>query len=394
MALQYHRQPFKTVYLLYESFSTLFFKFPAWFLIAIPRRWRPVPTRSFLRTLSIHLISHVVAALDKTGPLAREPSHRALEGDDGVWVDPVPHLMDRTLQSWASIASVEPIPIPGYFYGTKPDLHKSLDLSQRKVIYSLHGGSYIQCSAHPSGVNSTIVRAFLDKTHGSVPFVFAIEYRLSTTHPLKPSNPFPAALLDALAGYNYLINTLHIPPSNIIIEGDSSGGNLALALTRYLVEHQSQNPDIPPPVGLLLLSPWCDIGFSHDVPPPPSQYTLGLSADYDPAPRGMDYAKEAFVGPHGMGAAEINPYISPASRHRSMNASFKGFPKTFICAGEVENLHPQIQLLKKRMVRDIGDDQVTYWEGKDESHDYLVFPWLSPTWERTMKEVSDWIHSL
>ncbi|KAJ8077339.1 hypothetical protein PM082_001769 [Marasmius tenuissimus] len=389
MALQYHRQPFKTVYLVYETFSTLFFKFPAWFLIAIPRRWRPIPTRSFLRTISIHLISHVVATLDKTGPLAREPSHRALEGDDGVWVDPVPHLMDHKLKSWASVASVEPIPIPGYFYGTRLDLHKD----QRKVIYSLHGGSYIQCSAHPSGVNSTIAHAFLNNTNKAITCVFAIEYRLSTTHPLKPSNPFPAALLDALAGYNYLVNTLNIPPSNIIIEGDSSGGNLALALTRYLVE-QHQNPDIsgipPPPGGLLLLSPWCDIGFSHDVPS--SQYTL--SADYDPAPRGIDYAKEAFVGPHGMGAAEINPYISPASRHRSMKASFDGFPKTFICAGEVENLYPQIQLLKERMVRDIGRDQVTYWEGKDESHDYLVFPWLSPTWERTMKEISDWIHSL
>ncbi|KAL0578756.1 hypothetical protein V5O48_003254 [Marasmius crinis-equi] len=339
----------------------------------------------------MHIISHVVSVLDKTGPLTREPSHLRLEGEDGVWVEPVPDLIVRELKTWASVASVEPIRIPGYFFGTRLGVDHDPAARKHKVIYSLHGGSYIQCSAHPSDINSTIARALIDKTNNAVTSVFAIEYRRSTTDPLEPSNPFPTALIDALAGYNYLVSTLSIPASNIIVEGDSAGGNLALALTRYLVEHQTAGvPGMPPPPGgLLLLSPWCDIGFSHDVPR--SKYTL--SKDYDPPPNGMDYAKEAFVGPHGMGAAEINPYISPASRHRSMRASFEGFPKTFICAGEQENLHPQIQLLKQKMAKDLGEG-VTYWEGKDESHDYLIFPWLSATWDRTMKEISNWISSL
>ncbi|KAG7098679.1 hypothetical protein E1B28_000593 [Marasmius oreades] len=386
MTLQYRRQPLKTIYLAYEAFTTVFIKIPVWVIIALLKSWRPVPTRSISRTILVQLISNLVNVMDKTGPLTYEPSFRDLEDKDGVWVDPVSHLVTGELKTWAFVASVKPIRIPGYFFGTR--IEHPANPSQ-KVVYSLHGGSYIQCSAHPSGVNSTLAHALLSKTNSNITTVFAIEYRLSATHPLIPSNPFPAALVDAIAGYNYLVSTLGVPSSNIIIEGDSSGGNLALALTRYLVEHQTTTDMPSPPGGLLLLSPWCDIGLSHDVP----RSNSILKADYDPEPCGMDYAKEAFVGPHGMGAADINPYISPASLHPSLSVSFKGFPKSFICAGEAENLHPQIQVLKGRMVRDI-DERVTYWEGKDEPHDYLLFPWLSPTWAATMKAISDWVSSI
>ncbi|KAF9263256.1 alpha/beta-hydrolase, partial [Marasmius fiardii PR-910] len=347
------------------------------------RSWRPVPTRSVARTILVHLISHLVNVMDKTGPLSREPSFRELEGNDGVWVDPTPQLIVGELGTWASVASVEPIRIPGYFFGTRNESYVN---SSQKVVYSLHGGSYTQCSAHPSGINSTIVQALLRKTDSNITTVFAIEYRLSTANPLEPTNPFPTALIDALAGYSYLVRTLGIPSSSIIIEGDSNGGNLALALTRYLVGHKTTHGMPPPPGGLLLLSPWCDIGLSHDVP----RSKAILKADYDPEPNGMDYSKEAFIGPHGMGAADINPYISPGSLHPSMSISFKGFPKTFICAGGTENLHPQIQVLRQRMTRDI-DQRVTYWEGKDEPHDYLLFPWFSPAWGVTMEAISDWV---
>lgn len=53
--------------------------------------------------------------------------------------------------------------------------------------------------------------------------VLSVDYRLSHL------NPFPAALIDAISGYVYLINNRSIDPKRIVVVGDSAGGNLALA---------------------------------------------------------------------------------------------------------------------------------------------------------------------
>ena len=62
-----------------------------------------------------------------------------------------------------------------------------------------------------------------------------IDYRLA------PQNPFPAALYDLLLTYLSLIDppdgTFHdaVPPSKIVIAGESSGGNLCLGLLQFLL---------------------------------------------------------------------------------------------------------------------------------------------------------------
>ncbi|EEB96824.1 hypothetical protein MPER_03971 [Moniliophthora perniciosa FA553] len=192
--------------------------------------------------------------MGKCGPVTHEPRYTQLEESEdaeGIWVDPVgPELITGDLKIWAFVALVRPIRIPGYLYHRKlkeneVTSHSTTPAMPQKTVYSLHGGGYISGTAHPSGSYASICRALLEETDLSVKSVFALEYRLSSTFPLEPSNPFPAALLDALAGYNYLVNVRGIPTSDIIIEGDSAGGNLALALTRYLVEH-SGLPNLPP----------------------------------------------------------------------------------------------------------------------------------------------------
>jgi hypothetical protein len=44
-------------------------------------------------------------------------------------------------------------------------------------------------------------------------------------------------------------------------------------------------------------------------------------------------ARDSYLGPLGMDATAHSTYIPSASLHPSMNADFKGFPKTFIVAG-------------------------------------------------------------
>jgi len=128
--------------------------------------------------------------------------------------------------------------------------------------------------------------------------VFAVEYRLSKHSPDEPAHPFPAALLDALAGYVYLTVTIGLAPDDIIIAGDSAGGNLALALVRYLVENAGLIAGLPaPPMALLLLSPWADPGDTSV--PPGSRANANMVSDYIGPPEGPValYARRAFFGP-------------------------------------------------------------------------------------------------
>jgi acetyl esterase/lipase len=80
---------------------------------------------------------------------------------------------------------------------------------------------------------------------------------LSTLPISKTSNPFPAALQDSLTSYLYLINDLRISPNDIVLSGDSAGGNLAIALLRYISEYGAEL-NIPNPAASLIWSPWID----------------------------------------------------------------------------------------------------------------------------------------
>ena len=130
-----------------------------------------------------------------------------------VWVEPTPQLLNAEISNWAKAAKVMPSTIPG-FWMNKENIISDVGASPRpggKIVYSLHGGAYIRLSANPHDLPANIGRGLLEHCV-EVCHVFAIEYRLSKHTPDEPSHPFPAALLDALAGYVYLTGTVGFPP--------------------------------------------------------------------------------------------------------------------------------------------------------------------------------------
>lgn len=99
---------------------------------------------------------------------------------------------------------------------------------------------------------------------------FAVQYRLS------PQDPFPAALLDALAGYLCLLyppqGSLHdaVDASDLCFAGNSSRRNPVLALIQLILEIRKQNlpegimwqgfrRDLPLPVRVTALSSYNDM---------------------------------------------------------------------------------------------------------------------------------------
>ncbi|KAM6497906.1 Alpha/Beta hydrolase fold [Amanita muscaria] len=393
MSFAFRHQPLKGLYLTYQALTLLFLRLPWWITRSLLRSWRPRPSWDIKRAVFLNLIRHRSYVISQTGPLSRFPNHRHIEqdvGEYGVWVKAVPELVKGELEAFATAASVKPATIPGYWIhksGTNIKI-ASPPVPDEKVLYRLHGGGYTGLSAHPSDVTATMSHD-LPKFTCAIRRVFSIEYRLSSAKPFPVANPFPAALIDALAGYNYLVHDVGFSPSDIVIMGDSAGGNLALALTRYLLEHQ--HPEVnhmpAPPGALVLVSPWCDSSGSHETPG--STAILFKNVDYL---RPLTYIKAAFLGPHGFQAAAKNKYISPSSK--SLTIDFKGFPRTFIVAGGLEMLLDEIKTLRARMTEDLGEGdglgdgegKVKYLEEPDAVHDYLAFKWHEPEKTRTL----DW----
>ena len=112
-----------------------------------------------------------------------------------------------------------------------------------RVILQLHGGGYI-------GPMKNIYRRFAVK-YSQISFgadVLTPDYRVA------PEHPYPAALEDAVYAYRWLLEEKKYQPSQIVVAGDSAGGNLALELAPA-VKAQGRSQ----PCALVLMSPWTDM---------------------------------------------------------------------------------------------------------------------------------------
>ena len=326
-----------------------------------------------------------------------------------MWIPVVPvDLIVGEIGALARDRNIASIPIPGYW------IHKDKTLPfenppspGEKVFYLFHGGGYVVETAHPDGVVSRILKDFLrNSSSSSLRRTFGVEYRLSKPgEPGKGSMfPFPAALIDALAGYIYLVK-LGFPEEDIIIVGDSAGGNLALALTRYLALNKEQRQELPKvPAALVLLSPCTDVSEQFlDSPGLHSSQVINAERDWlTPINGGVIRASaKVFLGgrPDHVELAYRNPYVSPASPillgltpdSSNRTVSFKGFPRTFIDNGRFETFYDQILRLRDAMVEDLGEDMVFYNEVDGATHDYLTIDWCDPDRTDTSKRILKWL---
>ena len=373
-------------------------------MVLVASKSQPRPPCSDLENLIGHVI---VYRLDIAGP--SNPDHTAIKGPGGVWIPAVPEdLIVGEIGAFARDRNITSIPIPGYWIHKDEKLpFESRPSAGEKIICHFHGGGYIVETAHPDGVTGLIVKDFLrNSSSPSIRRTFAVEYRLSSAGQQGEESvfPFPAALLDALAGYLYLTK-LGFSEENIVLVGDSAGGNLVLALVRYLLSNKEQHPELPKiPGSLVLLSPWTDLTEQFNENPVP-QSSPALNAERDwlaPINSGIAHtAAKTFLGgrPEHVELAYRNPYISPASPillgltpdSPIRTISFKGFPRTFIDNGRFESFYDQIRNLGNAMVEDLGEEVVTYNEVDGVGHNYLTIDWYDPDRTTTSKKILKWL---
>ncbi len=175
-----------------------------------------------------------------------------------------------------------------------------------KVILQLHGGGYTGAVR-----NAYYVFAGLYNEVSRGCSVLIPDYRVA------PENPFPAALLDAIAAYNWLMDQGWYG-DQIILAGDSAGGGLAMALTMYLKDHHK-----PLPCGIVAMSPWTDVTASGE------SYETNFERDplFGNSRDTLIYVND-YPGDHD----PMDPYISP------LFGDFRNFPPMLIQVGSMEML--------------------------------------------------------
>lgn len=130
------------------------------------------------------------------------------------------------------------------------------------IVLYCHGGGYTQSANHG---NFRYMTRLVNDTNSNKACKSVSVLVLAYT--LAPEAIYPTQLREAAAVLSYVTNDLGRSPSDIIISGDSAGGNLAISLLSHL---QHPHPDVVPVTlrqplgGAMLYSPWT--GFSTTYP--------------------------------------------------------------------------------------------------------------------------------
>ena len=209
---------------------------------------------------------------------------------------------------------------------------------RRHAILYCHGGGYTSGNL---GYSRPIASKLANVTGYEV---LAFEYRLA------PEHPYPAAVEDALKAWDHLMY-LGYGARDVIVAGDSAGGNLALVLTHRLKAMGRRLP-----ASLILMSPWTDMTASGK--------SYQERADLDPSLT-LEYI-QAVTAAYAKGEDLTSPYLSP------LFGDFKGFPPVLIQAGTNEILLSDSVRLRDRLVASGVPCRLEVW--KDMWHVFQMFP--------------------
>ncbi len=190
---------------------------------------------------------------------------------------------------------------------------------------------------------------------------------VSVAYRLAPEYPYPAAVLDAWAGFRWVsehADELGIDASAVVVAGDSAGGNLAAVVAALAVEEGG-----PRPAGQVLVYPAVEM-----------EAVLPSEIEFAEAPVLTSRGMRAFVRLYLDGADPYAPTAAP------LHGSLAG--------AEVPSL---IQIAGHDPLRDNGSAYAEALEGKggdvtltdysDAVHGFLSLPGVSPPAARARDEI-------
>jgi len=177
------------------------------------------------------------------------------------------------------------------------------EADEQRVLLYLHGGGYLLGSLATHRALAARIAAAAGIR------ALNVDYRLA------PEHPFPAALDDAVAAYDFLL-AQGFATERIALGGDSAGGGLALATLVAL-----RDAGRPLPAAAVALSPWTDLAATGG----------SMQTRDDPMLRSRDDVLMT-AALYLNGADPRTPTASP------LYADLAGLPPTAIQVGTAEKL--------------------------------------------------------
>jgi len=246
------------------------------------------PSLPDLRTLVVDLVLRVRMKREgRRGPVTadglRQSAAQLERASEGLRVPPFVTVERETIgpleAEWLSVGK----PGPG-------------------VVLYFHGGGFFMCS--PRTHRAATWR--LARATGRR--VLAIAYRKA------PDHAFPAWVDDGEAAFRWLLDRGY-RPADVVLAGDSAGGNIALAVT-----HRLRRQGSPLPAGLILFSPWVDLACTGASYRKNARRESMFEAD---ATRSLGEYLTRACGPR-------DPEASP------VHADLSGFPRMLVFASSSE----------------------------------------------------------
>jgi acetyl esterase/lipase len=201
-------------------------------------------------------------------------------------------------------------------YSIKGTIHKNHNIwtfdGNTTLVYYLHGGAFVL------GLNSLYYSMIGRLAKISKAKIVAPDYPLPPEHNVNEIHEWvKSRYIETIAKHN---------PNNIIIMGDSAGGNLAIALVDWIMTSELRKPS-----NLILLSPWVDLELKNPkLEANPSEQLLDKK----------DIQKAAIRFANGLDLKE--PLISPLY-HNNLK-----LPKTTMFSGDLDLLHDDIVRFSKK----------------------------------------------
>jgi acetyl esterase/lipase len=324
-------------------------------LLYLGRRFRQDQDWTYRQALSntfIKIFLRIFVAFRTKPPLSLKPG---LEGDRFVTIEPGP----EELYTGITVDDeIHPETIGGTWFPTAYSYNTTTP-SDKHIVLHFHGGSYIigdgrTASCKPLADN---LLAHTPSSH-----VFSLQYRLAC----NSNGRFPAQLQDAITAYCYLTHSLHIPPSRIVLSGDSAGGHLALALLRYLADYDDEKI-LPPPACSWLFSPWCDVPGSRNI------------ALWNNLPNAaVDYIPPSFPAwgaKHVIGNLELNravePYLAPIWHPFTLPC-----PVLIVSGGREVMCQEHERLARHLQKLPQNEGRVEYFVQDISPHDVMMVAWI------------------
>lgn len=208
------------------------------------------------------------------------------------------------------------------------------------VLLHLHGGGYLIGSAEGSvGLVSRLAAAV-----GGTCVVPG--YRKA------PEHPYPAAVEDALAVYEWLL-ARGTDPARVLLTGESAGGALAVALAMRL-----RDAGLPLPAGVVAMCPMADLGVTGE--------TVDATEGTDPICNRVLLTQMA--ASYLQGTDPRDPLASP------IHGSFRGLPPLLVQVAENEALYADATRMADAARRDgVSVELDTY---SDTVHVFEMFDFL------------------